>query len=503
MREAEDVEINVQESFDGRSRLRRIVMEAQRDEVEGAACVVREEVGAEENARFRAEQEREVHFLGTRRVEGDEAAGELLPDPVALVRLLLSRPGACRCPHARAELAAVAPCRALMALRREAYGNHGLERCERLCGEPDGVDEDGVPIFAPHGMRRALCPADALVEDEPAPDAGDDLLCALGDGGRLGHDVNYRCRVQHVTHWDDVEPYRREVGHLAATWTDLGTAAGTAGAGLKRIQVDPGKWSTPAHSEGAEEEIFFVLAGSGLSWQDDGQGPAAYPVGAGDCLVHLAEREAHTLRAGPDGLDVLVFGQRIPQGNTVLPRAGVAWMGSSWVEIGGDHPWQREAAAGEPEVGELMERPANIVNAADGGRHEIRPGALDLDLGTPAGSARSGISQVVLDPGKDGYPLHCHSAEEEIFVVLKGSGTLFLGDEEAPVRAGHVVGRPAGSRIAHAFRAGDEGMTYLAYGTREPNDIAYFPRSEKIFFRGVGVMARVEGLDYWDGESKD
>jgi uncharacterized cupin superfamily protein len=43
-------------------------------------------------------------------------------------------------------------------------------------------------------------------------------------------------------------------------------------------------------------------------------------------------------------------------------------------------------------------------------------------------------------------------------------------------------------------------MTYLAYGTREPNDITYYPRSNKIFFRGVGLIARLENLDYSDGE---
>ena len=40
----------------------------------------------------------------------------------------------------------------------------------------------------------------------------------------------------------------------------------------------------------------------------------------------------------------------------------------------------------------------------------------------------------------------------------------------------------------------------LVYGTREPNDICYYPRSNKIGFRGVGVLARLESLDYWDGE---
>jgi uncharacterized cupin superfamily protein len=308
--------------------------------------------------------------------------------------------------------------------------------------------------------------------------------------------------VQHVAHWDEVRERRREVGHIAATWQDLGSAAGTLGVGVQRIRIDPGKWSTPAHVEGAAEEIFFVLRGSGISWQDG----SAYRVGAGDCLVHLPEEQTHTLRAGPDGLDVLAFGHRSPHGNTVLPRARVAWMSPAFVEvvpIGDEHPFKREAAVGEPEVGELLERPPRIANVTEGIRHEIRPGAVDLDLGGSVGSERTGLSQVTLEPGRDGYPPHCHSADEEIFVILEGSGTVFLGDDEASVRSGHVLGRPPGTRVAHSFRAGDEGMRYLAYGTREPNDIAYYPRSNKIYFRGVGVVARLEKLGYWDGEPTD
>jgi uncharacterized cupin superfamily protein len=85
-------------------------------------------------------------------------------------------------------------------------------------------------------------------------------------------------------------------------------------------------------------------------------------------------------------------------------------------------------------------------------------------------------------------------------VVLEGEGVCILGDEEYPMRPGHVVSRPASSRVAHAFRAGDAGLAMLAYGTRDPNDICYYPRSDKIYFRGVGLMTRVPRLDYWDGE---
>ena len=309
--------------------------------------------------------------------------------------------------------------------------------------------------------------------------------------------------MQYLTHWDDVGGLRRDVGHLVATWRNLGRAAGTLGVGVQRVDVEPGRWSTPVHVEGASEEIFYVLEGSGLSWQDG----AVYEIGSGDCLVHLPHQEAHTLRAGPEGLSVLAFGHRIRHGNTVLPRAGVAWMFPAYVDVTtiGErrHPYNREAEAGEPEAGEPQARPPSIVNV-----DEVEPYVdehsdsliHDRDLGSAVGSERTGISYVTIPAGRLGYPPHCHSSEEEIFVVLAGEGTLGLGDEDFAVRPGCVVGRPPGTRVAHSFRAGATDLVYLAYGTREPNDIVYYPRSGKVSLRGVGVMGRIEPLGYWDGE---
>jgi uncharacterized cupin superfamily protein len=119
-----------------------------------------------------------------------------------------------------------------------------------------------------------------------------------------------------------------------------------------------------------------------------------------------------------------------------------------------------------------------------------------------------------IEPGRLGAPPHCHSAEEEVFVLLDGEGTLELWPapraagygaqrEDVPVQAGHVVARPPATQLGHAFRAGAGGLTLLAYGTREPNDIAYYPRSNKISWRGVGVIGRIEHLEYGDGEPDD
>ncbi len=112
----------------------------------------------------------------------------------------------------------------------------------------------------------------------------------------------------------------------------------------------------------------------------------------------------------------------------------------------------------------------------------------------------TGLNLITLAANSPGWPQHCHSAEEEIFVVLDGDGVCLLGDDEIPVHRGHVISRPAGTGIAHGFRAGGNGLTFLAYGTREPNDIAYYPKSNKVFLRGVNVIGRIEKLDYWDGE---
>jgi uncharacterized cupin superfamily protein len=276
--------------------------------------------------------------------------------------------------------------------------------------------------------------------------------------------------------------------------------------GVNRIRIDAGRLSTPPHSHGASEEIVFVLAGSGLSWQDE----QVYEIGPGDCIVHLADHEEHTLRGGTDGLEVLIYGTRHPTELGWLPRSGAIRFGWPWVEGRTDDPWDVEAQADPLSFGEPAPRPPNIVNVDDS---PARDAPDWRELADPAGSIRTGLSWLRLEPGGMGAPPHCHSAEEEVFVILEGGGTLELWPaprafqrgaerDDVPVRAGHVVARPPATGIGHAFRAGDSGMTLLLYGTREPNDIAYYPRSNKINWRGVGVIGRIEHLDYWDGEPR-
>jgi uncharacterized cupin superfamily protein len=314
-----------------------------------------------------------------------------------------------------------------------------------------------------------------------------------------------------ISHWDEVRTWRGERGHIAGTWSSL-TGRNSRRVGLKRIQVDPGMWSTPLHLEGSEEEIFYVLGGSGVSVQWEGEGEhVAFEVRAGDCLLHLALESCHTLQAGPDGLDVLAFGQRTyADGITWLPRAGVAWLGETWAPVGAeeDHPWTREAAVGPPEFGELSSRPSTIVHVADLEGQERETTTIGRRVRYPGRAMRSlktGLRHAEVFPGKLSAPPHCHALEEEIFVVLEGDGHVLLWEEdgvsEHPVRAGSIVCRPASTGVAHAFRGGDAGLTLLMYGTREPGEVCYYPRSGKVYFVGLELVTRVgERLDYWDGE---
>jgi uncharacterized cupin superfamily protein len=316
-----------------------------------------------------------------------------------------------------------------------------------------------------------------------------------------------------LTHFDEARSHSWELGHLRSTWSFLGEAAGCEGIGVRRIQVPVGGWSTPAHEHGREEEIFYVLRGSGLSWQAG----KTSEVRAGDCIVYRARRGAHSIHAANEPIDVLAFGPREYDEAVRFPRLGMSMVGGRFVDsIPGavDRvPLQfiRESELGPPELPEDTDPPAprgdNVANVDEvEGRPIERERVVRVrrDLGRAAGSVATGLKHYVVAPGKDAAPLHCHSEEEEIFVILDGSGTLELRDrersEETPVRAGHVIARPPGTGVSHMFRASDGELTFLAYGTRRPGDMCYYPNSNKINFGGIGVIARLERLDYWDGE---
>jgi uncharacterized cupin superfamily protein len=311
-----------------------------------------------------------------------------------------------------------------------------------------------------------------------------------------------------IAHFDQAPVREHEIGHIRGRWTMVGAAAGCQKVGVRRIQIPAGGWSTPAHEHGREEEIFYVLDGRGVSWQRG----AVAEVGVGDCIVYRPNAGAHTLHA-LEPLDVLAFGERLDDESVGFPRLGMSYVGSRMVESipgltdGSPTQFVRESELGPPPLPDQLPargaRPPTIVNVDDVEAVTVerpRVARTRRNLGRAAGSMSTGIQHVEVAPGMESAPAHCHSLEEEIFVILGGDGVVVLAEQETPVRPGHVISRPAGTGVAHVFRAGGGGLTYLAYGMRNPGDVCYYPRSNKIAFRGIGLVARLERLDYWDGE---
>lgn len=240
-----------------------------------------------------------------------------------------------------------------------------------------------------------------------------------------------------VTHWGDDDV--RRVRHVAPPAGDLAPL-------------------TPARA--SAEQWIYVAGGSA-------QAPGGEAIREGSVYLHRPFDAPPVFAAGPDGLEIVLLGPRRP------PRA-----------------------FDEPHLG------PRLCHVEDCERYEDRHGDVDLTehmIGDRLGSEHSGLGLIRLAPDRRGYPLHVHSAEDERFVVLGGSGVARLDDAEHPVARGSVVDAPA-KGPAHAFRAGPDGLVYLAWGEREPGDADYLPESGKVMLRGLRTIFRPQQLGYWDGE---
>ncbi len=56
------------------------------------------------------------------------------------------------------------------------------------------------------------------------------------------------------------------------------------------------------------------------------------------------------------------------------------------------------------------------------------------------------------------------------------------------------------SHVMHRRTRSGPGRMGSCCWHRDPNDIVLYPRSNKIHWRAVRVIARIERLDHWDGE---
>lgn len=143
-----------------------------------------------------------------------------------------------------------------------------------------------------------------------------------------------------------------------------------------------------------------------------------------------------------------------------------------------------------------------------------RYGADVADIGRKIGARKLGYNLTVIDPGKAAYPAHNHRINEEMFLVLEGSGELRLGAKRHPVRAGDVIAcPPGGPDTAHQLmNTGAAPFRVLSISTFESVDVIDYPDSGKTGFGVIGqgpdgkpeikrgMMRNDQQANYWDGE---
>jgi uncharacterized cupin superfamily protein len=128
--------------------------------------------------------------------------------------------------------------------------------------------------------------------------------------------------------------------------------------------------------------------------------------------------------------------------------------------------------------------------------------SVSMTKGTLAKKLGCGFD--VVPPGKQTCPYHLHHAQEEMFVIIEGTGTLRVAGERIPISAGDVITIPPGHEYPHhIINTSDKPLKYLSISTMEEPEICEYPDSKKIsaYAPHVGIRGRKEtSLEYWDGE---
>jgi uncharacterized cupin superfamily protein len=144
----------------------------------------------------------------------------------------------------------------------------------------------------------------------------------------------------------------------------------------------------------------------------------------------------------------------------------------------------------EPRIVNVSDLPWTPWSAGERIAVEIQDPARRL------GSVHSGFRLYRLAPGKQATRLHRHHHQEEMYLILKGSGTLRHGERDVPVKAGDFILYPAGDPVAHTFvNPGNEPLEYLATGNRVSYEICEYPEEGTVYVEVLDKTLRAEEVE--------
>ncbi|WP_317995374.1 cupin domain-containing protein [Vulcanimicrobium alpinum] len=129
--------------------------------------------------------------------------------------------------------------------------------------------------------------------------------------------------------------------------------------------------------------------------------------------------------------------------------------------------------------------------------------AAVAEVGRLLGAKKLGYALGVLRRGDHYAPMHWHTREEELFVVLRGTPTLRTPHGTFALRPHDIVAFPTGAHGAHRlWNEADEDALVLMIANTDRGDVCYYPDSRKVLVESTGTLVRSEPeLDYFEGET--
>lgn len=169
----------------------------------------------------------------------------------------------------------------------------------------------------------------------------------------------------------------------------------------------------------------------------------------------------------------------------------------------------------------MKRKHANIINIS-----EVEPrvesrgekfGFQGRRLGPHVGCKSIGSSYIEIPPGKQAFPNHFHTANEEAVFVIEGKGHVRIGNEEVEIITGDYLSFPVGPDHAHSIKnTSKDPLKLLCISTLNPVEVVGYPDSKKTAFFAMAdsskglmggpapwvrmVIKNQAPVDYYEGE---
>jgi uncharacterized cupin superfamily protein len=121
------------------------------------------------------------------------------------------------------------------------------------------------------------------------------------------------------------------------------------------------------------------------------------------------------------------------------------------------------------------------------------------DTGVWGGGHPFDLELARIPPGKTNWPYHSHSAQWELYIVLKGRGIARAPEGEVEIGPGDSFIHPPGE--PHQIRnTGAEDLLYYVIADNPQSDVSTYPDSGKWNIKPQRKTFEMTEVDYYKGE---